>query len=147
MPRSGGIFDFAAKQERLEDVEHELAEPDVWNDQERAQALSRERSSLQTVVEGLSALGSDLADAEELAEMAAEENDAGTLDEVEADLARATAILERLEFQRMFQGELDGSNAFLDVQSGSGGTEAQDWAEMLLRMYLRWGRSAVSRPS
>ena len=79
-----------------------------------------------------------LQDASELLEFAAEENDQETLDAVEDDIHALEADIAKLEFRRMFSGEMDESSAFLDIQSGSGGTEAQDWAEMLLRMYLRW---------
>jgi len=94
---------------------------------------------LELVVETLDNLGEQLSDASELLEMAAEENDADTVDSVIADLDDAQQQLEKLEFRRMFSGEMDPNSAYLDIQSGSGGTEAQDWAEMLLRMYLRWG--------
>jgi peptide chain release factor 2 len=80
-----------------------------------------------------------LRDADELLEVAAEEGDEESIEAIENDVARLEADIARLEFQRMFSGEMDPANAFLDIQSGSGGTEAQDWAEMLLRMYLRWG--------
>jgi peptide chain release factor 2 len=79
--------------------------------------------------------------------MAAEEGDADTVQAVAADLADAERRVGELEFRRMFSGEMDSSNAFLDIQAGSGGTEAQDWAEMLLRMYLRWAERTASRPS
>ena len=87
----------------------------------------------------LSKMGQALQDAEELLEIAAEEEDSETLEAVESDVRRLEAEVAQLEFRRMFSGEMDESSAFLDIQSGSGGTEAQDWAEMLLRMYLRWG--------
>jgi peptide chain release factor 2 len=137
--RSGGIFDFENKQQRLEEVDLELADPNVWDDQERAQTLNKERSQLEAIVDVLTTLAEKLNDASELAELAAEEDDAGTLDEVAADLDALEKDLARLEFRRMFQGEMDPVNAFVEIQAGSGGTEAQDWAEMLLRMYLRWG--------
>lgn len=136
--RFGGTFDFDAKAERLEEVERELADPDVWNDADRAKNLSRERSNLVSVVEGLRDMGENLQALAELAELAVDEEDQGALDDIAQELAGVEALLEGLEFRRMFQGELDDSSAFLEVQAGSGGTEAQDWAEMLLRMYLRW---------
>ncbi len=136
--RFGGIFDFEEKRERLQEVELELADGEVWNDPEKAQQLGRERASLEQVVSLLSTLGDSLADLSELAEMAAEENDATALDEVAAELDGLQGQLATLEFRRMFQGELDSANCYLEIQAGSGGTEAQDWAEMLLRMYLRW---------
>jgi len=116
----------------------ELADGEVWNDPEKAQQLGRERASLEQVVSLLSTLGDSLTDLSELAEMAAEENDATALDDVAAELDGLQGQLATLEFRRMFQGELDSANCYLEIQAGSGGTEAQDWAEMLLRMYLRW---------
>ncbi len=139
--RLGGIFDYDAKHERFEEVNRELEQPDIWNDPERAQQLGKERAALETVVEGIANLTGGLADANELLELAEAEGDEASADEVIAEIDRLEKQVEVLEFQRMFAGELDGSNAFLDIQAGSGGTEAQDWAEMLLRMYLRWGEA------
>jgi len=113
--------------------------PEVWDKPEYAQELGRERASLEKVVHGLKKIEESLTDAAELLEMAQEEDDADTVDAVIADLDVQEKILADLEFQRMFSGQLDMNNTFLDIQSGSGGTEAQDWADMLLRMYLRWG--------
>jgi len=136
---SGGIFDYAEKKDRLEEVTRELEVPDIWNNPERAQELGRERVRLVEVVHMLDKLHGSLGDADELLDMAAEENDENTLREIETDLDSLQQEVEKLEFRRMFSGDMDQSNAFLDVQAGSGGTEAQDWAEMMLRMYLRWG--------
>ncbi|TCS40016.1 peptide chain release factor 2 (bRF-2) [Reinekea marinisedimentorum] len=135
----GGIFDFANKKERLDEVERELAQPEVWNKPERAQALGQERSSLEKVVNTIENLDEGLSDSSDLLEMAVEENDEASVADVEHELANLKEQLEVLEFRRMFSGEMDPNNAYLDIQAGSGGTEAQDWAEMLLRMYLRWG--------
>ncbi len=137
----GGIFDYAEKQERLQEVELELGEPAVWEQPEKAQALGKERSALEAVVKTIDDMDAGLLDAKDLLDMAVEEQDEETVASVEADVAQMTAQLEKLEFRRMFSGEMDANNAFMDIQSGSGGTEAQDWAEMLLRMYLRWGES------
>jgi peptide chain release factor 2 len=134
----GGTFDYEAKAERLEEVERELADGAVWNDPDRAQKLGRERVQLEQVVSGLQDLTQRLEDCAELAEMANAEQDSGTLDEVAHELEGLDKSLAKLEFRRMFQGEMDESNAYLEIQSGSGGTEAQDWADMLLRMYLKW---------
>ena len=127
------------KQERLVEVARELEQPDVWNDPERAQALGRERSQLELVVEVLSELSGGLEESIELLELAVEEQDNDTVNAVISDLDQLEEKLAKLEFRRMFSGEMDANNAFLDIQAGSGGTEAQDWAEMILRMYLRWG--------
>jgi len=137
--RSGGTFDYEGKRERLTEVLRELEQPAVWEDPENAQRLGRERAELEETVRGLETLASGLREAAELFELARAEDDAGTLEAVAADVAGLAEGVERLEFQRMFAGEMDSHNAFLDVQAGSGGTEAQDWANMLLRMYLRWG--------
>ncbi len=134
-----GIFDYALKKDRLAEVELELAEPTVWDDPERAQALGRERSALENVVRTIDNLDSGVVDADDLLEMAVAEDDQETADAVAADIDQLIAQLEQLEFRRMFSGEMDPNSAYLDVQAGSGGTEAQDWSEMLLRMYLRWG--------
>ena len=120
-------------------MDRELELPDVWSQPERAQALGRERASLARIVEGFVRLDDGLEDAETLLAMAEEESDAAIVAEVDADVAALEEHLGTLEFRRMFAGEMDPSNAFLDIQAGSGGTEAQDWAEMLFRMYLRWG--------
>ncbi len=110
----------------------------MWEDPDRAQALGRERSQLEKTVTGIRQLTAGLADAAELLDLAMEENDAGTVAELTSDVAGLEKRIEELEFHRMFSGEMDEANAFLDIQAGAGGTEAQDWAEMLLRMYLRW---------
>ena len=136
--RSGGIFDYDAKRERLEEVERELEHPDIWNDAERAQALSRERSMLDKTVNGIRDLTEGLGGSGELLDLAEMEADEATADAVVADVDRFEKGVGQLEFQRMFAGPMDSHAAFVDIQAGAGGTEAQDWAEMLLRMYLRW---------
>jgi len=135
----GGIFEIDQKKERLDAIREELEAPDSWKNQERAQALGKERAQLEEVVDMMDVLQGHLRDAEELYELAASENDTETLAEVTKDAEKLTKRIESLEFRRMFSGEMDANNAYMDIQSGSGGTEAQDWAEMLLRMYLRWG--------
>lgn len=137
----GGIFDYEGKAEQLVEVSRELESPAVWDDQERAQKLGQERVSLERIVTTLSSHRETLSDAKDLIELAVEEQDQETFDAVQADLTGLEEALEKLEFQRMFSGKLDMNNAYLDIQSGSGGTEAQDWADMILRMYLRWGES------
>ncbi|MGE0483180.1 MAG: peptide chain release factor 2 [Gammaproteobacteria bacterium] len=134
-----GYLDYDAKAERLAEVERELQLPGVWDDPARAQALGRERAQLERVVHTLRNLGQRVRDAGDLLEMADDEGDEDTAQSVRTDLDGAEQALADLEFQRMFSGEMDEANAFVDIQAGSGGTEAQDWAEMLLRMYLRWG--------
>lgn len=139
MPLCGGFFDYDGKKERLQEVLAELEEPSVWSNQERAQSLGKERAQLEAVTQHLDQIYQGLVDAAELLELVFEENDENGFKSVEQDVAAIEAKLEKLEFQRMFPNDVDANNAFLDIQAGSGGTEAQDWAEMLLRMYLRWG--------
>lgn len=136
---SGGIFEFEKKSERLDEVNRELEDPKIWSNQEKAQALGKERSVLKKVVNTIKQLDAGLADVKELLALAREEQDAGIAQSIVKDMDKLEAKLSDLEFQRMFSREMDPNNAFMDIQAGSGGTEAQDWAEMLLRMYLRWG--------
>ena len=110
----------------------------MWNDARRAQDLGRERARLEGIIAPISEALTGLVDAGELLELALAENDLGAVAEIAKDVDRFEQFAEKLEFQRMFSGEQDASNAYLDVQAGSGGTEAQDWAEMLLRMYTKW---------
>jgi peptide chain release factor 2 len=122
-------------------VTAELAESSIWNIPDKAQELGKEKSSLEIVVNGLAEINRGITDAQELLEMAEDENDEETFQEVICDLEGLESELAKLEFRRMFSNEMDPNNAFLDVQSGSGGTEAQDWASMIMRMYLRWGEA------
>ena len=138
LKRLGGIFDYDTKKERLTEVERELEQPAVWNDPERAQNLNKEQSRLHGIIATLDKLSNGIRDAEELLEMAEAEEDHGAADEVTSELEKMQGELETLEFRRMFSGDMDENNCYMDIQSGSGGTEAQDWANMLLRMYLRW---------
>ena len=127
------------KQDRLEEVKLELENPDVWSNPEKAQSLGRERVQLDNLCETFSKSNSILSDAKELLEMAESENDVDTVNGLITDLDKTENLISKYEFERMFSGEMDRNSAYLDIQSGSGGTEAQDWAEMILRMYLRWG--------
>jgi len=113
----------------------------VWSAPERAQELGRERARLSAELGELERARNGVADASELLQLAESENDAATANEIERDVGELEAGVRRLEFKRMFRGEMDSHNAFLDIQAGAGGTEAQDWAQMLLRMYLRWAQA------
>lgn len=123
----------------MQEVVRELEDPAIWNKPERAQTLGRERVQLEDIVLSFQQIESGLKDSSELFELAAQENDGDTAESIIKELEKVTKKVEQLEFQRMFSGEMDPNNAYVDVQSGSGGTEAQDWANMLLRMYLRFG--------
>jgi peptide chain release factor 2 len=137
-PNFGGIFDFDRKSEKLEQVNQELEDPTVWNDQKRAQDLGREKKALEGVVLTLIKADADLKDASDLFGMAREEGDDATMEAVIADADEIRKIIEAMEFRRMFSNPMDANNCFIDIQAGAGGTEAQDWASMLLRQYLRY---------
>lgn len=137
----GGIFDFDGKQERLEEVNLELENPELWNDPERATKINKEKSHLDSVIDVVVSLETTLEDAAAMLDLSVEAEDESLLADVQAELDSAEERVADLEFRRMFSGEMDTNNCYLDIQSGSGGTEAQDWAEMLLRMYTRWAES------
>lgn len=137
----GGTFDFDVKVERLEEVLRELEDPAVWNEPEKAQALGKEKSALEMIVNTINKLEVGCEDVEGLVELAVEEEDEETFQEAESEAQELITQLEKLEFRRMFAGKQDANDAYIDIQSGSGGTEAQDWASMILRMYLRWGEA------
>jgi len=134
----GGIFDFDLKSEKLEQVNAELEDPKVWDDPKRAQDLGKEKKSLENIVDSLTNIRSGLRDAADLLEMARAEDDDDTLVAVEADAHELQKPVEGMEFRRMFSNPLDKNSCFIDIQAGAGGTEAQDWASMLLRQYLRY---------
>ena len=127
------------KQDRLEEVKLELENPDIWSNPDKAQGLGKEKVQLDNLCETFSNSSNILNDAKELLEMAESENDSATVNGIISDLNETESSIANYEFERMFSGEMDRNSAYLDIQSGSGGTEAQDWAEMILRMYLRWG--------
>lgn len=137
----GGIFDIDGKIDRLEEVNLELENPDLWQDPDRATAISKEKAQLDGIVGVITTLDNKLEDAKVMIDLAIETDDKSLLAEVEAELDEANKQVFDLEFKRMFGGKMDANNCYLDVQAGSGGTEAQDWTEMLLRMYLRWCES------
>jgi peptide chain release factor 2 len=138
-PRScGGIFDFDAKKQRLSQVEQFLSDSSVWSDQKRAQELGKEKKSLEAIVGTLQRVDSSVADAKELFDLARADADDATLEEIAREAAKLEADVAAMEFRRMFSNPLDSNNCFMDIQAGAGGTEAQDWASMLERMYLKY---------
>ncbi|CAM8362104.1 PrfB Protein chain release factor B [Candidatus Methylopumilus universalis] len=137
--RLGGIFDFDIKKSRLDQISKELEDPSIWNDQARSQILGKEKRELDFIVNGLSNLAMNLKDQCELFELARHENDDETLKVVLDESQTLEKSVEAMEFRRMFSHPMDPNNCFINFQSGSGGTEAQDWANMLLRMYIRYG--------
>lgn len=134
----GGIFDYDGKWQRLQVVNLELENPDLWNNPEQAQAIAKEKKSLDDVVLVLDELKSNLKDSDDLLELIIEESDDEAFASLEASIKRYSKIIEDFEFRRMFSNPADPLNCFLDIQAGAGGTEAQDWASMLLRQYLRY---------
>ena len=141
LPHLGGTFDYETKRSRLDVILESLNDPEVWDDRELSQKLNQERSSLEKILNLVQLISNRLQDSEVLLDLAINEDDEDTLKELAKELEISDQEISQLEIQRMFSGEMDASNAFLDIQAGSGGTEAQDWANMLLRMYLRWCES------
>ncbi|HEY8100593.1 MAG TPA: peptide chain release factor 2 [Burkholderiaceae bacterium] len=131
-------LDFAVKSEKLEQVNAELEDPKVWDDQKRAQELGKEKKSLEAIVLTLTQIESGLRDASDLFAMAREEQDEDTIIAIEQDVEALKKQVEGMEFRRMFSNPMDPNNCFIDIQAGAGGTEAQDWASMILRQYLRY---------
>ena len=134
----GGTFDFEEKKKRLDEINTRLQDPEVWSNQEESQKLGKEKASLEKLVDLVEGLNNSVEDLNELFELSEDESEANQLKE---ELFNVEEKIADLEFRRMFSGKMDQANTYLDIQSGSGGTEAQDWAEMLLRMYLRWGEN------
>src|SRR5699024_3213191 len=132
------IFDYDSKWHRLQVVNLELENPDLWNNPEQAQAISKEKKSLDDVVLVLDKLKNDLHDSQELLELIIDENDDDAFIALEKSIQQYSKVIEDFEFRRMFSNPADPLNCFLDIQAGAGGTEAQDWASMLLRQYLRY---------
>ena len=132
-------LDVDEKRDRLQEVRLELENPEIWSNPDKAQALGKEKVQLETLCSAFKHSSGVLNDAKELLEMAETENEEDAVKGIISDLNDIETSIASFEFQRMFSGEMDQNSAYLDIQSGSGGTEAQDWAEMLLRMYLRWG--------
>lgn len=118
-----------------------MEDPAIWEDQQAAQKLGQEKVVLERVVETLNDALTTTNDSSEMLELAAQENDQDLVGSIQSDLNRIETSVAALEFQRMFSGKMDSANAYIDIQSGSGGTEAQDWANMILRMYLRWAEA------
>ena len=135
---SGGIFDYPAKERKLSEVNAALEDPKVWDNPKRAQELGKEKKSLEDVVHVIDRLSTELADNAELFEMSRAESDDGGMQSIETEAALVAVEVEKMEFRRMFNNPADPLNAFLDIQAGAGGTEACDWASMLLRQYLRY---------
>ena len=137
-PSSGGIFDFDAKKTRLAEVSRILEDASVWNDAPRAQELGKERATLEGIVSVIEKIESGLRDSSDLFGLAKAESDDDTLGAVRSDTSEIEKLVAGLEFRRMFSNPMDPNNCFVDINAGQGGTEAQDWTQMLLRMYVKY---------
>lgn len=135
----GGIFDVDVKERRLEELTGEVENPELWNDPERAQKISKEKKNLEDLVTAFRRLKAGIADAKDLFEMAVAEEDEAGAEIIESEVNEFRHEVEKLEFKRMFNKPMDSANCYIEIQAGAGGTEAQDWASMLERMYLRYG--------
>ncbi|KXW56345.1 peptide chain release factor 2 [Ferrovum sp. PN-J185] len=134
----GGIFDYDNKVNRLKEIVLLSEDPAIWQDSKKSQELGKERKLLEETIEQVDSTTRSLKDAKELSELALSENDDESLEAVFSDIQEVEKNVAQMEFRRMFSNPMDAANCFVDIQSGSGGTEAQDWASMLLRMYLRY---------
>ncbi len=137
-PSCGGIFDYDARKARLVEVARTLEDPKIWDDAKRAQDLGKERRTLEEIVGTLDKIDASLRDSRELFALARGEGDDETLVAVEGDVKDIEKLVADLEFRRMFADPMDPNNCFIDINAGQGGTEAQDWAQMLLRMYTKY---------
>ena len=138
LPTCGGIFNFEVKSVRLVEVARELENPKIWDDPKRAQELGKEKKALEDVVAVLTVLDAKLKDGAELYALARAENDDATLQAIVSDVSAIEKNVDAMEFRRMFNNPMDPASCFIDIQAGAGGTEAQDWAAMLERMYIRY---------
>ncbi|HZP92317.1 MAG TPA: peptide chain release factor 2 [Burkholderiales bacterium] len=132
------MFDFDAKRARLDEVIRLAEDPDIWKQPKRAQELGKERKALEGTVHAMERVGNDLRNARDLFGLAREERDEDAVASVEADLSSIENTVADMEFRRMFSNPMDPNNCFVDIQSGAGGTESQDWASMLERMYIKF---------
>ena len=147
MSRYGGIFDLPAKQQEIATLEQRASDPNLWNDQREAQQVTQRLSHIKQEVDEWSSLNARITTLEELIAMTVEENDESLRDEITAELQSATREIEKREFALLLSERYDESDAFMTIQAGTGGTDAQDWAEMLLRMYTRWAETRKYKTS
>lgn len=138
---SGGIFDWDVAVKRLEELNQKVEDPDLWSDSEKAQKIMKERTRLDASVNGVRVLEINLNDTIELLEMAEAENDQDMVEEAESSLAKMKIDADKRQLESLLSGEADPNDAYLEINPGAGGTESQDWADILLRMYMRWAES------
>ena len=140
-PNYGGIFDLDEKKQKIKDLTDQQQDPKTWEDYALTQKIGKEKKLLESVVDQAEYLESQITDNAELFELASVENDDVTLQTLDQEISRLDDIVNDIDFKRMFSNPMDSNNCFIDFQSGSGGTEAQDWANMLFRMYVRYAES------
>jgi len=138
---SGGVFDWEPALRKLDELNARVEDPTLWDNPAEAQAVSRDRARLSTQVEAVQSLERDLADALGYAELADEEGDEASLEEARGQLKAIKERAARAELEALLSGEADGNDAYVEINSGAGGTESNDWAGMLLRMYTRWANA------
>ena len=139
--RLGGTFDVDSKEKEILEIENQLLEKEIWSDIEKSTDLNKRKTFLEKSLTAYKDSLNKLSDNKLLLDMALEEDDQTTIKQISDEILEIKSSIENLEFTKMFSGKMDSSNAFVDIQSGSSGTEAQDWADMLLRMYLKWAES------
>ena len=139
--RLGGTFDVDNKEKEIIEIENQLLDKEIWSDIEKSAGLNKRKTFLEKSLTTYKDSVNKLTDNKLLLDMALEEDDQITIKQISEEILEIKPSIENLEFTKMFSGKMDESNAFVDIQSGSGGTEAQDWADMLLRMYLKWAES------
>jgi len=129
------------KNKRLAEIENQLTKEEVWSDLDLSQKLSKEKTSLEKILGSYKIVAEKVSDSQVLLDVSIEEKDDSSINEISNEVSEISLMVEELEFSRMFTNKMDSSSAYIEIQSGSGGTEAQDWAEMLLRMYTKWAES------
>tara|TARA_B100001175_G_scaffold302486_1_gene296548 strand:+ start:4662 stop:5759 length:1098 start_codon:yes stop_codon:yes gene_type:complete len=135
------VLKIESKENRLKEIEKDLAEEEVWSNLELSQKLSKEKTAIEKIISSFKVVSEKLSDSQVLLDVSIEEDDDSSIDEISQETIQISSLVEELEFSRMFTNKMDSSSAYIEIQSGSGGTEAQDWAEMLLRMYTKWAES------
>ena len=135
----GGFFDIDSKKREIQSLENDLQDEKIWSDRDKSLLISKKKSSIEKDLDEFSSLDSEFTQLEEFKELYDEDHNKEIEDYLKIEISKLSESLQKLSFLKIFTGRSDACNAFVDVQAGSGGTEAQDWAEMLLRMYLKWG--------
>jgi peptide chain release factor 2 len=137
----GGIFDWDRSLERLEELNQLAEDPDLWQDQERAQKVMRDRTQLEKSINRVREIETELEDSLGLVELGEAEDDSEVVAEAEAAIEALGPVAEKMELESLLSGEVDGNDCYVEINAGAGGTESQDWAEMLVRMYVRWAEN------